>query len=164
MNISKKSAFGIAGVAAAGLFLVGASPAMASGGGWSGDTNSYSYDHSTKNYSHSEYTKTTTTVIAPEVNVLNGDIGNGNAVGSGNFNGDNLNGNFSGNETAIGNVSDVAVGNVSDVADVSDIGNVSDVIDNSGDIGNVVTQVTDVVDVDDILSDIGGWVDIDFED
>lgn len=155
MNTFKKSAIGVSGAAAACLLALGAAaPAFASGGHdqWGGghDWTSYSKSYS----SHS--VKKTDITVSPELNVLNGDIGNGNAIGSGN---EFLNGNLSGNETAIGNGNETAIGNVSDVADVSNVGNVSDVVDN-------VTNVTDVVDVDDILSDISGWVNLEgmFED
>lgn len=153
MNTFKKSAIVVTGAAAACLMALGASaPAFASGGHGGG---SYQWNDWSRAYSSSEVTKTNV-VVAPDLDVLTGDIGNGNVIGSGN---DTLNGNLSGNETAIGNGNETAIGNVSDVADVSDVGNVSDVVDN-------VTNVTDVVDVDDILSDISGWVNLEgmFED
>ena len=170
MNISKKTAFG-ATAAAAALIVVGISaPAMAD------DTSSYS----SKGWQQTSYsernTSESTTVIAPQLDVLGGDIGNG-ILGGDIANGNDVaSGNdvtapvLSGNETAVGNGNDTAIGNVSDVADVSEVGNVSDtsVGTEVSDLVDSVTDVSvsDIVDVDDILGDVGGWVDIDgmFED
>ena len=153
----KKTAFGTA--AAAALIVAGtAVPAMA------GDTTEGTGYSKWSSYSSQ---KTTDLNVSPEVDVLgggilNGDIGIGNAVGSGNdFSAPIL----SGNETAVGNGNETAIGNVSgnevsDIGNVSDVGNVSteveDVVDNVTD-----TSLTDIVDVDDILGDVGGWVNVD---
>ena len=178
MNISKKTAFG-ATAAAAALIVVGISaPAMA-------DEGEFSFSKGSQT-SASERT----TLFAPQVDVLGGDvltgdilggealtgdiandlvgdIGNGNAVASGNEVNAPI---VLGNETAVGNGNDTAIGNVSDVADVSDIGNVGDTsvgTEVSDLVDSVVgTEVSDIVDVDEILGDVGGWVDLNgmFED
>ena len=140
MNITKKTAFGATAAAAALVVIGAAAPAMASEG------------HSTSNkwYSststqHTDYT----TVVAPDVSVLNGDILDGNSVGSGN----ELNAPIaSGNETAIGN----GVGNGSGNVTGNGSGNsASDLVDNATN-----TSVSDLVDVNDVISDISGWVDL----
>ena len=185
MNISKKTAFG-ATAAAAALIVVGISaPAMADDrSDWNGSKGWQQISYSERSSSES------TTVVAPQVDVLGGDIltgdilggealtgdiandlvgdiGNGNAVASGNEVNAPI---VSGNETAVGNGNDTAIGNVSDVADVSDIGNVSDTsvgTEVSDLVDSVVgTEVSDIVDVDEILGDVGGWVDLNgmFED
>ncbi|HWR85182.1 MAG TPA: hypothetical protein VN200_04210 [Rhodoglobus sp.] len=169
----KKTAFGTA--AAAALIVAGtAAPAMASGGHGSGDY-SYSYDK-TSISKWSSYESHKTTTIAPNVEVLNGDILNGNSVGSGNETNTPI---LSGNETAIGNGNETAVGNVSDSGNGNAIGNVvgnetgnvtgNDVASENlngnhvSDVVDIVTEtsVKDVVDVDDVLNDVSGWVDID---
>ena len=137
----KKTAIG-ATAAVAALAVVGvAAPAMASEG---------DYSSITKHFASSSTKHTTTnTVIAPEVSVLNGDILNGNAVGSGNEANVPL---LSGNDTAVGNNNDTAIGNVTD-NDVSS--EVSDLVDNV-----THTSVSDIVDVNDIIGDVSGWVDL----
>jgi len=143
----KKTAFG-ATAAAAALAVVGvAAPAMAS----DGDYSSTSKWYSSSSTQHTD----TTTVLAPSVDVLNGDILNGNSVGSGNDVNAPL---LSGNDTAVGNGNDTAIGNVSgNSVDTS----VSDLVDNATHV-----SVSDLVDVDDILGDVSGWVDLSgmFED
>jgi hypothetical protein len=153
-NITKKTAFGITGAAAAALLIAGAAtPAMASDEYSSSKWKSYSSD------SHNS----SPVVVAPDVDLLgggiaNGDNLNGNHVGSGNEVNAPL---LSGNETAVGN------GNTSEVSDVVDAP-VSDVVDSnvSDIIGDVTSDVSDIVDVDDILGDVSGWVNLEgmFED
>ena len=135
MNITKKTAFG----ATAAIVVIGAAaPAMASEGH---STSSKWY--SSTSTQHTDYT----TVVAPDVSVLNGDILDGNSVGSGN----ELNAPIaSGNETAIGN----GVGNGSGNVTGNGSGNsASDLVDNATN-----TSVSDFVDVNDILNDVSGWV------
>ena len=147
MNISKKTAFGATAAAAALVVVGAAAPAMASD---NGDWSSYAKSFSRTSTSH----ETTSTVVAPDVDILgggilNGDIGNGNDVAAPVL---------SGNDTAIGNVS----GNSVDGNSVGNVSNdVSDLVDNA-----TGTSVSDLVDVNDILGDIGGWVDLNgmFED
>jgi len=164
MTITKKTAFG-ATIAAGALIVVGAAaPAMASEGhGWNGGdstTSSYSKSYTSTSHKNTEIP----VVVAPQVDVLNGDIANG-ILG-----GDILNGNAvasgnevtapvaSGNDTAIGSGNETAIGNGSGNGNLS--GNeVSDVVDNVTDT-SVSDIVTDVVDVDDILGDVSGWVDL----
>ena len=156
MNITKKTAFG-AIAATAALVVVGiAGPAMASDDTNDSPTSSYSFNSNTE----------TPVVIAPDVKLLNGDnfnellnalnggIGNGNAVASGN----NITAPIaSGNDTAIGNVRGVANGNnvsdTSDVSDVSDNSNMSDVTSNASDL---VGDITDSVNLDGMLDGILG--------
>ena len=142
-----KTAIG-ATAAAAALALVGvAGPAMAS----DGDYTSISKWSSRSDTSHS----TTNTVIAPQISVGNGDLLNGNSVGSGNDVTAPL---LSGNDTAVGNGNSTAVGTVTG----NDIGtSVSDLVDNA-----TQGSLTDAVDVSDIFGDIGSWVGISgmFED
>lgn len=137
MDTSKKTAFGILGVAATAALVAGVTaPAMAD-------------DSTTSTWS--EYTTTLTgaltggdlgfsnespIVIAPEVStgdVLGGDILSGNETGNGNVVG-------SGNDTAIGS------GNTTGIDGV-DI-DASDLFDSTvGDItGNVTGQVSDILD------------------
>jgi hypothetical protein len=166
----KKTAFGTA--AAAALIVAGtAAPAMASGG-WSHSGGDYSYDYdktTTSINKWSSYESHKTTTISPEVNVLNGDILNGNL--SGNETNTPI---LSGNETAVGNGNETAIGNVSDSGNGNAVGNVvgnetgnvtgndvlsenhvSDVVDNVTE-----TSVKDIVDVDDIIGDVSGWVNV----
>jgi hypothetical protein len=98
MNIiTKKSAFGIIGIAAAGVLAVGiASPAMASTSHdhGKGDTSSYSSTSWNKSYTHvvGDVSNDVPLVIAPQVGVgdvlsggvLNGGVGNGNELANGN--------------------------------------------------------------------------------
>ena len=147
MNISKKTAFGATAAAAALVVVGAAAPAMASDGDYSNLTkwsSSTSTNHSTTN-----------TVVTPDVDVLGGDILNGNGVGSGNEFTTPL---LSGNDTAIGNGNDTAIGNVSG-NDVST--DVSDLFDNSS-----TSSVTDFVDVQDILGNVSGSLGLNgmFED
>ena len=160
--MNKKTAFGATAAAAALVVVGAAAPAMAA-----------DYDYSSLTKSSSRTTTThfePTTVLAPSVDALNGDISagdilGGNSVGSGNSVDAPL---LSGNETAVGNGNETALGNVTgnDVSsgDVStgDVStDVSDLVDNVTDL-----SVGDVVDVSDILGDVGGWVDVSemFED
>ena len=155
--MNKKTAFGATAAAAALVVVGAAAPAMAA-----------DYDYSSLTKSSSRTTTThvePTTVLAPNVDVLGGDILGGNSVGSGNSVDAPL---LSGNETAVANGNETALGNVSgnDVStgDVStgDINSdVSDLVDNATDL-----SVGDFVDVNDILGDVGGWVDVSgiFED
>ena len=116
-----------------------------------GDSSSISKWSSRTSTTH----QTTNTVVNPDVDVLGGDILNGNAVGSGNeFNAPLL----SGNDTAIGNGNDTALGNVSGNS-VST--GVSDLFDNSS-----TSSFTDLVDVNDILGDVSGSLGLNgmFED
>ena len=121
------------------------------------------YDYSSLTKSSSRTTTThvePTTVLAPNVEVLGGDILGGNSVGSGNSVDAPL---LSGNETAVGNGNETALGNVSgnDVSTGDINSDVSDLVDNATDL-----SVSDFVDVNDILGDVGGWVDVSgiFED
>ena len=176
MNISKKTAFG-ATAAAAALIVVGISaPAMA-------DEGEFSFSKG----SQASYSERTTAIV-PDIDVLGGDIltgdvlggdvlggdiandlvgnvGNGNAVASGNEVNAPI---VSGNETAIGNGNDTAIGNVSDVGNVSDIANGTDIGTEVSDLvdGVLDASVSDIVDVDDVLGDVSGWVDLNgmFED
>lgn len=162
MNISKKTAFGATAAAAALVVVGAAAPAMASD---HGDWSSYSKSSTRTSTSH----EATNTVVAPDVDilgggVLNGDILNGNDVGSGNeVNAPVL----SGNDTAVGSGDDTAIGNVSgNSVDGNSVGNLSDVGNVSSDVSDLVdnatsTSVSDLVNVDDILGDIGGWVNLD---
>jgi len=136
-----KTAIG-ATAAAATLALVGvAGPAMAS----DGDYTSISKWSSRSDTSHS----TTNTVIAPQISVGNGDLLNGNSVGSGNDVTAPL---LSGNDTALGNGNDTAIGTVSG----NSVGTeVSDLVDNA-----THASVSDIVDISDVIGDISGWVDL----
>jgi len=137
MNISKKTAFGATAAAAALIVVGAAAPAMAS----DTDYSSYAKNSARTSTSH----QTTNTVVNPDIDALGGDILNGNALGSGNDVSAPL---LSGNDTALGNNNDTAVGNVTG-NDIST--DVSDVVDNS-----VGSSVTDLVDVDGILGDVTG--------
>ena len=136
MNTSKKTAFGILGVAATTALVAGASlPAMAD-----------DRDSSTTS-SWSEYTTMLTgalqggdlgfsnespVVIAPETNVgdvLGGDILSGNETGNGNVVG-------SGNDTAIGSGNTTAIDGVD--------ATVSDVVDST--VGDITGDVSGMVD------------------
>lgn len=140
-SITKKTAFGA--TAAAALVIAGiASPAMADD----------STTTLTKGYSSvSERVTEIPIVVAPEVDALNGgigndllggihtgDIGSGNAVASGN---DVTAPVLSGNETAVGNGNSVST-------------EVSDLVDS-------VTDVSDLVDVDGIVDDVTSSIDLD---
>lgn len=136
-----KTAIG-ATAAAATLALVGvAGPAMAS----DGDYTSISKWSSRSDTSHS----TTNTVIAPQISVGNGDLLNGNSVGSGNDVTAPL---LSGNDTALGNGNDTAIGTVSGNSVSTEV---SDLVDNA-----THTSVSDIVDISDVIGDISGWVDL----
>lgn len=138
MNISKKTAFGATAAAAALVVVGAAAPAMASD---NGDWTSYSKASSRTSTSH----QATNLVVNPDVDVLGGDILNGNSVGSGNeFTAPLL----SGNDTAIGSGNDTAIGNVTGNSVSTDV---SDLLDNSSS-----TSFTDLVDVNDILGDVSG--------
>ena len=146
-NITKKTAFGVTGVAAATLMVAGfATPAMA-------DDTTSSYDYSSTSTSTNladlfrvgDVSNESPVVLAPSVDA--GDVLSGNALLSGNDVSAPV---ASGNDTAI-----------SDIGNVSDIGNGTSV--SGGDIG---TQVDDLVDggnigtnvdnlVGDILADLG---------
>ena len=146
-NITKKTAFGVTGVAAATLLVAGfATPAMA-------DDTTSSWDYSTTSTSTNladlfrtgDFSNESPVVLAPSVDA--GDVLSGNALLSGNDVSAPV---ASGNDTAI-----------SDIGNVSDIGNGTSV--SGGDIG---TQVDDLVDggtigtnvdnlVGDILADLG---------
>ena len=146
-NITKKTAFGVTGVAAATLLVAGfATPAMA-------DDTTSSWDYSTTSTSTNladlfrtgDVSNESPVVLAPSVDA--GDVLSGNALLSGNDVSAPV---ASGNDTAI-----------SDIGNVSDIGNGTSV--SGGDIG---TQVDDLVDggnigtnvdnlVGDILADLG---------
>jgi len=152
-NITKKTAFGIAGAAAATLMVAGfASPAMA-------DDTTSSWDYSSTSTSTNladlfrtgDVSNDSPVVLAPSVDA--GDVLSGNALLSGNDVSAPV---ASGNDTAVSDI-----GNISDVGNVSDIGNGTSV--SGGDIG---TQVDDLVDggniganvdslVGDILADLG---------
>ena len=152
-NITKKTAFGVTGVAAATLMVAGfATPAMA-------DDTTSSYDYSSTSTSTNladlfrvgDVSNESPLVLAPSVDA--GDVLSGNALLSGNDVSAPV---ASGNDTAVSDI-----GNISDVGNVSDIGNGTSV--NGGDIG---TQVDDLVDggnigtnvdnlVGDILADLG---------
>lgn len=150
-KMTKKTAFGLTGVAAATLMVAGlATPAMA-------DDTTSSWDTTTTSTSLADLFRTgdvsnsSPIVLAPSV----GDVGNGNHLLSGNDVSAPV---ASGNETVI---NDVASGN-----SVSDIGNGTSVTGgdiNGGDIG---ASVDDLVDggsiganvdnlVGDILADLG---------
>lgn len=139
-SITKKTAFGA--TAAAALVVAGfAAPAMAD------DSTTL-----TKGYSSvSERVTEFPIVVAPEVDALNGgigndllggihtgDIGSGNAVASGNDVTAPL---LSGNETSVGNGTSVS-------------SEVSDLVD-------AVTDVSDLVDVDGIVDDVTSSIDLD---
>ena len=152
-NITKKTAFGVTGVAAATLMVAGfATPAMA-------DDTTSSYDYSSTSTSTNladlfrvgDVSNESPVVLAPSVDA--GDVLSGNALLSGNDVSAPV---ASGNDTTVSDI-----GNISDVGNVSDIGNGTSV--NGGDIG---TQVDDLVDggnigtnvdnlVGDILADLG---------
>jgi len=152
-NITKKTAFGVTGVAAATLMVAGfATPAMA-------DDTTSSYDYSSTSTSTNladlfrvgDVSNESPVVLAPSVDA--GDVFSGNALLSGNDVSAPV---ASGNDTAVSDI-----GNISDVGNVSDIGNGTSV--SGGDIG---TQVDDLVDggsigtnvdnlVGDILADLG---------
>ena len=152
-NITKKTAFGVTGVAAATLMVAGfATPAMA-------DDTTSSYDYSSTSTSTNladlfrvgDVSNESPVVLAPSVDA--GDVLSGNALLSGNDVSAPV---ASGNDTAVSDI-----GNISDVGNVSDIGNGTSV--SGGDIG---TQVDDLVDggsigtnvdnlVGDILGDLG---------
>ena len=152
-KITKKTAFGLTGAAAATLMVAGfAAPAMA-------DDTTSSWDYSTTSTSTSladlfrvgDVSNDSPVVLAPSVGT--GDVLSGNALLSGNDVSAPV---ASGNDTAVSDI-----GNVSDVGQVSDIGNGTSV--SGGDIG---TQVDDLVDggdiganvdnlVGDILADLG---------
>ena len=144
-NITKKTAFGVTGVAAATLMVAGfATPAMA-------DDTTSSYDYSSTSTSTNladlfrtgDVSNDSPVVLAPAVDA--GDVLSGNALLSGNDVSAPV---ASGNDTA---VSDIA--NVSDVGQVSDIGNGTSV--SGGDIG---TQVDDLVDGGDIGTNVDNLV------
>lgn len=145
--MNKKTAFGTAAAATALVIVGAAAPAMAADGDYSSISKWSSRATST--------TTDTTTVFAPQTDVLGGDILNGNDVGSGNSVTAPL---LSGNDTAVGNGNSTAVGTVTG----NDIGtSVSDLVDNA-----TQGSLTDAVDVSDIFGDIGSWVGISgmFED
>lgn len=141
-NITKKTAFGLTGAAAATLLVAGfATPAMA-------DDVSSSHDYSSTStnladlFRVGDVSNDSPIVLAPSVGT--GDVLSGNAVASGN---DVTAPVASGNETSVGNVSDI--GNGTSVSG-GDIGaEVDDLVD-GGDIG---TNVDDLVG--DILADLG---------
>ena len=146
-NITKKTAFGITGVAAATLLVGGfAAPAMADDVTSSNDYSSTSTSTNLADlFRTGDFSNESPVVLAPSVDA--GDVLSGNALLSGNDVSAPV---ASGNDTAI-----------SDIGNVSDIGNGTSV--SGGDIG---TQVDDLVDggnigtnvdnlVGDILADLG---------
>lgn len=145
--MNKKTAFGTAATAAALIVVGAAAPAMASDGDYSSISKWSSRATSS--------TTDTTTVFAPSVDVLNGDLLNGHSLGSGNELNAPL---LSGNDTALGNGNTTELGNITG-NDVST--SVSDVVDNA-----THTSVSDIIDVNDVLGDVSGWVDLSsiFED
>lgn len=153
-NITKKTAFGITGAAAAALMVAGfAAPAMA-------DDTASSWDHSTTSTSTStsladlfrtgDVSNDSPVVLAPSVDA--GDVLSGNALLSGNDVSAPL---ASGNDTSVsdlGTVSDIGNGSVGNGTSVSggDIGaSVDDLVDG----GTIGTNVDNLVG--DILADLG---------
>lgn len=162
-KITKKTAFGITGAAAATLLVGGlTAPAMAapqhsvSHGDWTSTSAELSQLDLLESVgvntdllgdvTGGDVSNESPVVVAPEVGV--GDIGSGNAIGSG-------------NETAIGN----NIGNGNDVgASVSDVvdstagvsSSVSDLVDSVTDVSDIV----DSVDVDGMVSDITDDLDL----
>jgi hypothetical protein len=148
MNTSKKTAFGIIGVAATGALIAGASlPAMADE---SESTSTWTHVTTTKttellggtydggDYTGGDVSNESPVVVAPEVStgdilsgVLSGnEVGNGNVVGSG-------------NDTAIGSGNDTAI----DGVDVD----ASDLVD--GTVGDITGDVSDLLDDIDVSLD-----------
>ncbi len=151
-NITKKTAFGITGAAAATLMVAGfAGPAMA-------DDTTSSWDTSTTTTSTNlddlfrvgDISNDVPLVLAPSVGT--GDVLSGNALLSGNDVSAPI---ASGNDTSVsdvGNVSDIGNGDIGNGTSISggDIGaSVDDLVDG----GNIGTNVDNLVG--DILADLG---------
>jgi len=138
MNTSKKTAFGILGVAATTALIAGASmPALAD----DHDSSTTVTETKTRILGDLGLSNESPIVIAPQVatgDVATGDIGsnngNGNHVGNGNVVG-------SGNDTAVGS------GNTTGIRGV-DI-DTSDLFDST--VGDVTVQVSDVLDDIDVM-------------
>ena len=147
-TMTKKTALGITGAAAATLMVAGfATPAMADD-----TTSSWDYSSSTSTTATSladlfrtgDVSNDSPIVLAPSI----GDVGNGNALLSGNDVSAPV---ASGNETVL---NDIASGNsASDIGNVSDVGNGTSV--SGGDIG---ASVDDLVDGGDIGANVDGLV------
>ena len=142
-NITKKTAFGLTGAAAAALLVTGfAAPAMADDISSSDHYSSTSSTNLADLFRVGDVSNDSPIVLAPSVGT--GDVLSGNAVASGN---DVTAPVASGNETSVGNVSDI--GNGTSVSG-GDIGaNVDDLVDG----GNIGTNVDNLVG--DILADLG---------
>lgn len=139
--MNKKTAFGMTGAAAAALLTVGAvAPAMAD------DHTSSSSNDTTSSVTKilgDTWTDVKTMVptdVSPEVHI--GDVGSGNAIGSGNDTNAPI---LSGNETAVGSGNDIGT-NVSDLVD----GSVGDI---TGNVSDLVGDATSSVDLGAILGD-----------
>lgn len=165
-KMTKKTAFGITGAAAATLMVVGfAGPAMADDSSSSDYTSSSTSTTATSLsdlFRTGDVSNSSPFVLAPSVDT--GDIGSGNALLSGNdVSAPVASGNdipvLSGNDTAvsdIGNVSDVANPVVNDVANPTvEGGDISGGDVNGGDIG---TSVDDLVDGGDIGANVDNLV------
>lgn len=159
MQITKKSAFTVAGTAAAALLTIGfAAPAMADSSDTtnSADTTSTSFLNGngiSDNLSPALAAHGAPIVVSPQV----GDVASGNALLSGNqANGNQVVGDVtapvaSGNETTAGNVTGNTVGNVTGNTVDTTAGNVSnsigatvsDTVDSS--VGDIGASVSDVV-------------------
>ena len=149
-TMTKKTALGITGAAAATLMVAGfATPAMADD-----TTSSWDYSSSTSTTATSladlfrtgDVSNDSPIVLAPSI----GDVGNGNAMLSGNDVSAPV---ASGNETVL---NDIASGNsASDIGNVSDIGNGNGTSVSGGDIG---ASVDDLVDGGDIGANVDGLV------
>lgn len=157
MNTSKKTAFGILGVAATAALVAGASvPAMA-------DDHTSSADTTTTKVRILEslgLSNESPVVIAPQVgtgDVLSGGVANGNEFGNGNVVG-------SGNDTAIGSGNDTAIDGIdSTVSDVVD-GSVSDLVDGTvGDITGDLDLGGITGDVSDLVGDLDLGLDTMFD-
>ena len=158
-NITKKTAFGVTGAAAAATLMVAgfAAPAMA-------DDTTSSFDYSSTSTSTNladlfrvgDVSNDSPIVLAPSVDA--GDVLSGNALLSGNDVSAPI---ASGNDTSVSDI-----GNVSDVGNVSDIGNGSVGNGTAVSGGDIGASVDDLVDggnisanvdnlVGDILADLG---------
>jgi len=155
-NITKKTILGTTGVAAAAFMVAGfAAPAMADTTSSHDTTSSWSQTTTSllDNVSAivGDISTSSPVVVAPEI----GDIGSGNAVGSGN---DITAPIASGNDTAIGSGNDTAVGNNSgngnSVGGDTSVGSeVGDLVDGVLDVDGMVNDVLDDVDLNSILGD-----------
>lgn len=154
-KITKKSAFGVIGVAAAGLLALGAAaPAMASTTSHHDSGSSYSSASWTKSYTHlvGDISNETPVVVAPQLGV--GDVLGGGILNGGVANGDIADGNAvaSGNDVS----APVATGNTIPVA----LGNDTSVANGSGNGNSVGTSVSHLVNVDGIVGGILDSVDL----